>query len=367
MKQAVQHLERFDPRGKGGTLIDTEHRARYWWASHGVTGKNVLDAGCGVGYGIGILASGGAAGVTGVDIDPSAVSEAEDRFGASAEEIVVGDLLDLPLDDDSFDVAVCFETIEHIEDGGQALAELRRVLRPDGLLLISSPNPDVYPAGNEHHVHEYRPAELAAAVGEHFGRVECYCQHASLASVIEPAADGGPELDEPDGSSDSRRTASFEPGRETYGIVAATDAGALPELAETVMLGDAFEVGWWSRQVENSKAEGERVAQDARRQIEIAREEAHAHIAQVEGNAQSAIARSTERERAAEARLRESADALLDANRELVQLPLLQHRLAVLEEEHLRVCGLYSELCESRSWRLSAPLRRLRRLFAARD
>ena len=344
MEQAVRHPERFDPCQGEGTLIDTEHRARYWWASRVVAGKDVLDAGCGVGYGIEILASAGAATVSGVDIDPAALREAEDRFGESAATIVEGDLQDLPLDDDSFDVVVCFEAIEHVEDGGRALAEFRRVLRPDGLLLVSSPNPDVYPSGNEHHVHEYRPAELAAAVGEHFSHVRGYRQHAWLASTIEPADDDAAsppgEWHEPQ---EIRRTAALEAGGETYGIIAASDKG-LPAVADVVVLGSAFEVDWWSEQVANTG-----------------------------NNARQEVAQSAAREAAATARLRETATALLDANQELAQIPVMKYRMEVLQEERDRVLEqhdhlseLFAEMQGSTSWRLTAPLRRLRLLLGER-
>jgi len=337
MEQAVRHPERFDPREGEGTLIDTEHRARYWWASRAVAGRDVLDAGCGVGYGIEILASAGASSVSGVDLDPAAVEEAERRLGGSAAAIVEGDLQDLPLDDESFDAVVCFEAIEHVEDGGRALAELRRVLRPDGLLLVSSPNPDVYPSGNEHHVHEYRPAELAAAVGEHFAHVKGYRQHAWLASTIEPA---DPDAASPAGErrerAEIRRTAGLEAGGETYGIVAASDR-ELPAVRDLVVLGSAFEVDWWSEQVTGT-----------------------------ENHARQALAQSAAREAAATERLRETAAALLDANQELAQIPLLRHRMEVLQEQYDHVCELCVEMQGSTSWRVTAPLRRLSHALSRR-
>jgi 2-polyprenyl-3-methyl-5-hydroxy-6-metoxy-1,4-benzoquinol methylase len=376
MEQTV-HPERFDPREGEGTLIDTEHRARYWWASRLVAGKDVLDAGCGLGYGTEILASAGARAVSGVDIDPAAVEEAESRFGESAAAIVEGDLQELPLDDDSFDAVVCFEAIEHVEDGGRALAELRRVLRPDGLLLVSSPNPDVYPSGNEHHVHEYRPAELAAAVGEHFAHVSGYRQHPWLASTIEPAGDDA--ADPPDGLRESqqvRRTAALEPGDETFGIVAASDE-ELPAIADVTVLGNAFEVDWWSEQVANGRARGDAAAREARRAtraakkeareaIAAAEERARRHIQETDDNARQAVAQSAARESAATERLREASAALLEANQELAQLPLLRHRMEVLQEEHEHVCALFAEVQSSTSWRLTAPLRRLALVLSAR-
>ena len=336
MEQAVRHPERFDPREGKGTLIDTEHRARYWWASRLVAGKDVLDAGCGVGYGIEILASAGAATVSGVDIGPAAVEAAERRIGGSAAAIVEGDLEDLPLDDESFDAVVCFEAIEHVEDGGRALAELRRVLKPDGLLLVSSPNPDVYPSGNQHHVHEYRPAGLAAAVGEHFTHVKGYRQHAWLASTIEPDDDDA--ASPPNGwreAEDARRTVPLEAGGETCWIVAASDR-ELPAVADVVVLGSPFEAGWWSGEEPGA---GSNAGQEA--------------------------ARSAAREAAATERLREAAAALLDANQELAQIPVMKHRMEVLREErdrireqHDHLSELFAEMQGSTSWRLTAPLRR---------
>jgi len=334
------NLERFDPAdGAPGKLIDTEHRGRYWWAARAVAGREVLDAGCGVGYGIEILAAAGAASLTGVDIDRAAVEQAERRFGDRAEAILQGDVRELPLDDDSFDVVVCFETIEHVEDGERALAEFRRVLRPDGLLLVSSPNPGVYPAGNEHHVHEYRPAELAAAVGEHFSHLARFGQHVWLASTIEVAADGDVGANGgPPWSGEVRRTVGLEPDGETYSILLAGDR-ELPDLGELVSLGEAFEVGWWSEHVSNTQREAHRAVNQSRR----------------------AVAQAVGREVTAIERMRESSSALLAANQELARIPLLEHRLAELEHRYTELSRHFSELLGSKSWRLTAPLRRLRR------
>ena len=256
--EQVAHPERFDPRDQGGTLIDTEHRGRYWWAARAAEGRDVLDAGCGTGYGMSILSAAGATSVTGVDIDPAAVAEAGERFG-DPQAVVQGDLLDLPLPDAAFDVVVCFEAIEHVADGERAIGELRRVLRPDGVLLISSPNPAVYPSGNEHHVHEYRPDELAAAVGELFSNVEAYSQHPWLATRIEPAdrtrGDGARRDDE--APAQTRTTATIDADGETYAIVAASDA-PLPALGDLVVLGSAFEVSWWSQHAANVETEADR-------------------------------------------------------------------------------------------------------------
>lgn len=316
------HLERFDPSEQGGRLIDLEHRGRYWWAAQVADGKDVLDAGCGTGYGAAILKGSGAASVTAVDISPDALEATANRLGGDGA-VVKADLRDLPLDDDTFDLVVCWETIEHIEGGERAVAELRRVLKPDGVLLVSSPNPDVYPAGNEHHVHEYRASELAAMVGECFSNVSTHRQHAWLASMIE-SSDGSAHAvsrDEQGGDCAVRAIESLEAGGETYALIAASDS-SLPEFRDLVTLGSAFEVRWWQEEML------------ATRKL----------LAQVEG-----------REAEARGRLQQANAALLDANQALAQVPVLNHQV---EEMHAAITGIEGSI----SWRITAPIRRLRRL-----
>src|ERR1700761_2599769 len=133
-----ENPERFDPAAEGGRLIESEHRARYRWAARLVDGKAVLDCACGTGYGLEMYKQAGATALTGVDISAEAVAATKERCGEAT--VLQGDLRELPLADDSFDVVTCFETIEHVENAAAAIAELRRVLKPDGILVISSPN-----------------------------------------------------------------------------------------------------------------------------------------------------------------------------------------------------------------------------------
>jgi 2-polyprenyl-3-methyl-5-hydroxy-6-metoxy-1,4-benzoquinol methylase len=315
----MRHRERFDPREETGTLIDSEHRGRYHWASQMVAGKEVLDAGCGVGYGIEILAAAGAAAVSGADLDPGAVATSRERVGERAAAIVEADLRELPFEDESFDSVVCFETIEHIEGAERALAEMRRVLRPDGVVVVSSPNPDVYIEGNEHHVHEFRPEELAATVGAHFSQVAEYRQDAWLGTTIESASAES-------ALGKTLRTSDRSAEAPTYGIVVGSDS-ALPELASLAAFGNSFDLRWWSEQLAASK--GETVA-------------------------------AREREAQTQKRLEETATSLLEANQELAQIPLLRHRLAELEKLHADLSTEYHGILGSKSWRITAPLRRSR-------
>jgi len=168
--------ERFVPATMRGSTIQAEHEARYRWAATSVSGKDVLDAGSGVGYGTRICLEAGARRAIGVDASEHAVADATALARGSSAEYIVGDLRELPVADDCFDVVVCFEAIEHVAETDSVLDQLRRVLRKDGVLLISSPNRGVYPGGNPHHLHEFTADELEEALARRFVTVALYRQ-----------------------------------------------------------------------------------------------------------------------------------------------------------------------------------------------
>ena len=129
-----------------GQLIEAEHIARYNWAASLARGKRVLDAGCGSGYGSELLHRGGAAEVVAVDVSPEVI-EAVAANAADGVVCEVADIAALPYPEASFDLVVCFEAIEHVEEPDAVLDQFARVLRPDGLLVISSPNRAHYMPG----------------------------------------------------------------------------------------------------------------------------------------------------------------------------------------------------------------------------
>src|SRR5215213_7304835 len=175
--------ERFDPVSMRGTLVEAEHLARYGWAATLVSGRRVLDAGCGLGYGARMLARSGAKSVVGVDIAEAVVHAAGETAGPDVD-LQVGDVRALPFPDASFDAVVCFEVIEHVEERSETLAELRRVLAPGGIVLVSSPNRDVYVPGNPPPVFEPRPDEPGAEPPRHFAKVALFRQHDWIASAV---------------------------------------------------------------------------------------------------------------------------------------------------------------------------------------
>ena len=134
--------ERFVPDQMGEGLVAAEHFSRYWWATQFAAGHRVLDAGCGVGYGSNMLAAAGASEVMAVDIAESVIETASSA-ARSGVTFHVGDVAALDLAADSFDLVVCFEVIEHVQDVDEVLDELTRVLAPDGLLahLLAQPRP----------------------------------------------------------------------------------------------------------------------------------------------------------------------------------------------------------------------------------
>ncbi len=169
--------ERIDVGETVHTHTEDEHRARYEWASSRVTGRT-LDVACGTGHGAALLA--GRCDVVGVDYDPAAVAIAAARVPSGHfHEATVPPL---EFDDDTFDAAVSFETLEHIEDDRRFVAELRRVVRLGGPMLISSPNraaasPNTIRPPNPYHVREYLLPDLVELVRQAgFSEVEVWHQ-----------------------------------------------------------------------------------------------------------------------------------------------------------------------------------------------
>jgi SAM-dependent methyltransferase len=221
--------ERFIPEAMGGQLIEAEHHARYRFAAQHVAGRRVLDAGCGVGWGTELLLDAGARSAVGVDIAPDAVRSAQAR--AARGRFVVGDLLDLPFARASFDLVTCFEAIEHVADASKALDELRRVLTPDGLLVVSSPNPAVYPAGNPFHVRELTPDELHAELQSRFTSAVLWRQYDLAASVL---TDGAPQVAHEPIRGEARAVTALPGHEDIYSVVTAT-SGTLPTFGSVAM------------------------------------------------------------------------------------------------------------------------------------
>jgi O-antigen biosynthesis protein len=235
--------ERFVPDQDRGRLIEVEHLARYRWAAQAAAGRTVLDAGCGTAYGTALLAEAGAAEVVGVDIAESVLEAMAPQMPATVR-LEAGDLRRLHYADDSFELILCFEVIEHFEEPLVVLDELVRVLAPGGVLLISSPNRGVYPDGNPHHFHEFTADELLAAVGSRLGNVRLVRQHDYIVSALLSDSGYAQDATEPLTGVELRKLVSGEPGDELYTVAIGSD-GALPEMHQLAALTGPFELKEW--------------------------------------------------------------------------------------------------------------------------
>jgi 2-polyprenyl-3-methyl-5-hydroxy-6-metoxy-1,4-benzoquinol methylase len=175
--------ERMIPTFHKGRIIYGEHVARYHAVLPLIAGRKVLDIACGSGYGTHLLSS-RAEHVTGVDISADAIQHAWGHFTAANVDYRLGSATQIPLDDASVDVVVSFETIEHIQGYRQFLAEVKRVLRPGGQLIVSTPNKDEFLPGNHFHVHEFRADEFRAVLAEHFAHQRWWLQDTWLYSAL---------------------------------------------------------------------------------------------------------------------------------------------------------------------------------------
>lgn len=331
--------------------MESEHRGRYLWAARLAEGLDVLDAGCGTGYGTEILADAGASRVVGMDISETAINEAQSQSSRPTNEFSLGSLHSLPFEDSSFDLAVCFEVIEHVEDQELAISELRRVLRPTGVLAISSPNRNVYPPGNPYHTHEFVPEEFKGVLAAEFANVRLFRQSPWLAAAIlddEQASGVGVE-------NELRlrvvKIAGVAPGEEMYTVALASD-GELPSAEAMALMGEPFELDWWQDQLENAQADGQRLRSEM---LEAAREAAT--LRQTTTDTKQSNAHSARR-------LLEIEEILAQSHAQLFSLEetneSLSRLVGELEERVERADRVLSAMKRSFSWKLTAPLRAIK-------
>jgi SAM-dependent methyltransferase len=140
----------------------------YWFRRHQVVyqrlaprcaGRDVLEAGCGEGYGADLIA-GIARRVVAVDYDEAAVAHVRSRY--ARVQVMQANLAQLPLPDASVDVVVNFQVIEHLWDQAQFVSECARVLRPSGLLMVSTPNRITFSPGRDTPINPFHTRELNA-------------------------------------------------------------------------------------------------------------------------------------------------------------------------------------------------------------
>lgn len=169
--------------------MEVEHLQRYMSILPLVKNKVVLDAACGEGYGAALIAQ-YATKVYGIDIDSETISHAELTYKASNLEFICAPVQRTELPAQSIDVVVSFETIEHLDEEEQEnfLLEVKRVLREDGFLIISTPDKywytDVWNNKNSFHKRELNREEFYQILKKYFPHVDFYYQKFEVISVI---------------------------------------------------------------------------------------------------------------------------------------------------------------------------------------
>jgi len=181
---------------KIGGVVGLEHIHRYVLASGYTHGMEVLDIACGEGYGCKILASSSKK-VYGVDLSGESVIHARSLYNDPRIDFLVGDCRKIPLNEDTVDVVVSFETLEHHFHHDEMMSEIRRVLRPGGLLIISTPDRDYFEeinaAPNPFHLKELSKSEFRHLLADYFSEVAILGQKVVYGSLIGGQGGGGLE------------------------------------------------------------------------------------------------------------------------------------------------------------------------------
>jgi len=164
-----------------------EHLHRYAIAQKITSNKIVLDIASGEGYGS-FLISKNATKVYGVDVDEKSIYHAKTKYVSSDNiEFIVGSTDAIPLADNSVDVVISFETIEHHDKHDLMMQEVTRVLKKDGLLLISSPEKSIYnerDPNNPYHIKELNLNDFKDLLNRNFKKVKVFNQRFVIGSLI---------------------------------------------------------------------------------------------------------------------------------------------------------------------------------------
>lgn len=158
--------ERTAPGIAGENYWFRRHQAAYLHLREEVEGPRLLEVGAGEGYGSALLAERAPA-VLALDYDASTIAHLARRYPTLSA--VRGNLAALPVASASIDTVVSLQVIEHVWDHPQFVAECARVLRPGGLLMLSTPNRLTFSPGvdkplNPFHTHDFTAAELCRLV-----------------------------------------------------------------------------------------------------------------------------------------------------------------------------------------------------------
>ena len=225
-----------------------EHMHRYAFARPLAHGLRVLDAACGEGYGSALLAD-AAEEVLGLDISPQAIAHARARYGTRANlRFDVADCTALDhLPSASFDLIASFETLEHVEAQERMLDGFARLLKPGGLLLVSTPDKrnysDIPGTVNEYHVRELYRDQFETLLASRFAAHCLFGQkllfQSALWDVTDPARRDAWQAAVLAGDGSINEAAAYPP---LYYIAACSASPErLEQLPSLALFGDASE------------------------------------------------------------------------------------------------------------------------------
>lgn len=327
-----------------------EHYHRYHFAAATVTGRRVLDLACGEGYGTAVLAT-SAADVVGIDIDRGTIQHASSSYRLPNLRFDEGSMLDLSrYEVGSFDVVTCFEALEHVTEHDVLIGEVRRVLRPEGLFLVSTPDRLTYSGhlhqDNPFHLRELSRQEFEELLCDNFANVAMWGQTVAAGSLLVPitppsGTEGGQALaiQQQDG-----RWVLTDEVRPTY-LIGVASTGPIPDLPGLSSLVDVDLQLVRRTQHELQRAVRElREVEERSARLDGALHETRSELAnlrEVLGSREAEIGRVHTELALAEARAAGTLGALLDVHGALQARDRRIHALAG------RVSRLRSELRES--------------------
>jgi len=168
--------ERIDPQNVPRGILSI-HLKRYEFARAYCKNSNLLDAACGAGYGSFYLSK-EADKVTGIDIDAETIAYAKRHYKSLNLEFKAVDILKTGFDTGSFDVICSFETIEHLRDITAYLNEITRLLRINGIYIVSTPKAAKTNNSphNPYHTIEFSKKDFESLLGLFFEEVDMYGQ-----------------------------------------------------------------------------------------------------------------------------------------------------------------------------------------------
>ena len=386
--------------------IEYEHLHRYLFARALCRGLDVLDIASGEGYGTALLAQ-SARSVVGVEIDPATVGHAARAYARPNLRFMQGDARQIPLPDHAVDMVVSFETIEHFHEHGAFLDEVRRVLRPGGRVVMSSPDRDVYsPLNgrvNAFHKHELTRDEFSALLRSRFAHVDMYMQRPLIGSALVPDGNASRHLTFEKRDEDHLEACEGLP-RAIYALAVASDTPQNERIGSLYIDTSNVDLPFvWASEAHEARAavqdvqarldQAQAAQQAAERRAEAAQAEGAARLdaalqaADARAQAVKVAARRAEELRRLERLRRQHARALAhkatqEAAQEVARAALAdtqaerdhvtriaQVREVQMQQQAAEIAALAARLHHletSKSWRLTAPLRRLYSAMLAR-